>query len=72
MTISWSIIAAGVLVAAAVLITNHWQITLLNPSIPTVVRLDRWSGVIDVCVLDPASMRNPNSFVGADVNCKAK
>ena len=39
---------------------------------PTVYRLNRWTGFIDMCEVDTSTMRNPNSFVGAELTCKGK
>ena len=39
---------------------------------PLVFRLDRWTGAIKVCSPDPDTMRNPNSFVGAEFACEIK
>jgi hypothetical protein len=67
----WAIIIAGVIIGASILITNHWQIMQGQNSF-SVYRLNRWTGTIDVCVLDPTTMKNPNSFTGAEIICKAK
>jgi hypothetical protein len=45
-----AIIIAGALIAAAIALTNHWDI-LGNPdgSPLTLVRLDRWTGKVVLC-----------------------
>ena len=68
---STAIIIGGGLVALAILFTNHWQIMQGSQGF-SVYRLNRWTGTIDVCMPDPATMKNPNSFIGAEFICKAK
>jgi hypothetical protein len=71
MSTPWAIIAGAAMIAIAVAVTNHWQvIPVPNQGItPTVIRLNRWTGLIDMCVVDPNTMRNPNSFAGAELPC---
>jgi hypothetical protein len=74
MGIPIAIVAGAALIAGAVLITNHWQVLPLHYQgiSPMAPRLNRWTGRIDMCVLDPDTMRDPNSFVGAELVCTAK
>ena len=45
-----AIIIAGALIAASIALTNHWTITVLDPSPPsTVLRLNRWTGSVVLC-----------------------
>jgi len=39
-----AIIIAGALIAAAIMVTNHWQIVS-----PATVKLDRWTGDAYLC-----------------------
>ena len=58
-----AICVAGVLIAVAILTTGHWQ--LLGPrqsSGESVIRLNRWTGAIDICSIDPKS----EAAAGAD------
>ena len=73
-----AVIVGALMIALAILMTNHWEvmprpqaITLQSPP-PTVYRLNRWTGFIDMCEVDTSTMRNPNSFVGAELTCKGK
>ena len=51
------IILSGILIAGAILLTNHWQIALgpvKNMPNPQVYRLDRWTGDVVTCsVINP-------------------
>jgi hypothetical protein len=42
-----SIVIAGILIAFAILITGHWQISVAGPG--RTHRLDRWTGAIADC-----------------------
>jgi hypothetical protein len=55
-----SIIIAGALIAAAILMTNHWEIV---PTGFTALRLNRWSGSVVACRTD----RVP--FAGVQLEC---
>ena len=73
-----AVIVGALMIALAILMTNHWEvmprpqaITLRSPP-PTVYRLNRWTGFIDMCEVDTSTMSNPNSFVGAELTCKGK
>jgi len=47
-----AIIIAGIFVAAAILVTNHWQ---LSGAQSDAVRLDRWTGDTVACQLIPTA-----------------
>ena len=47
-----AIIIAGIFVAAAILVTNYWQ---LSGTQSDAVRLDRWTGDTVACQLIPRS-----------------
>ena len=77
MSTSVAVIVGALMIALAILVTNHWEVTPRTPqaitlqsTAPAVYRLNRWTGVIDMCEVDPSTMRNPNSFVGAELTCK--
>ena len=42
-----AIVVAGILIAAAILIAGHWQISIAGPG--SAYRLDRWTGAIADC-----------------------
>ena len=74
----FAVIVGALMIALAILMTNHWEVMprpqaiTLQSTPPTVYRLNRWTGFIDMCEVDPSTMRNPNSFVGAELTCKGK
>ena len=47
-----AIIVASIFIAAAILVTNHWQ---LSGTQTDAVRLDRWTGGTVACQLIPQS-----------------
>jgi len=69
-----AIIVGAAIIAAAVLVTNHWQVMPggYQGVAPMVFRFNRWTGLVDMCVVDPDTMHNPNSFAGAQLTCIAK
>jgi hypothetical protein len=69
-----AVIIGAALIVASVVVTEHWQIISggYQGISPLVFRLDRWTGTIKVCSPDPDTMRNPNSFVGAEFACEIK
>ena len=69
-----AIIIGATLIAASITVTNHWQIISggYQDISPLVFRLNRWTGGIEVCSPDPYTMRNPNSFIGAEFACEIK
>ncbi len=62
-----SIIISACVIAAAILVTNHWQIEY---SSAVVARLNRWTGSIELCALDPSSVgKAATSLSGAQMLC---
>ncbi len=60
MTPAKAIIIAGVLVAAAIMLGNHYQLSLMSNG--AVMRLDPWSGAVSLCApRDPS--RDENGYV---------
>jgi hypothetical protein len=47
-----SIVVAGALIAAAILIVNHWTINTQADNLVAAARLNRWTGEIELCPLD--------------------
>jgi hypothetical protein len=47
-----AIIIGAVLIAGVILLTNHYEITPAPDRSETVMRLNRWTGEIDVCAKD--------------------
>ena len=64
-----AILTGGMLIAAAILVTNHWQIEP-DQRTATVFRLNRWTGAVDMCALDAKSFASPNSLAGAKLACE--
>jgi hypothetical protein len=64
-----AILAAGSLVATAILITNHWEIVLQPGDLAHIVRLNRWTGAADICWPDPATIKAERSLAGAKYRC---
>jgi hypothetical protein len=69
-----AILTGAAAIAVAILVINHWQVmpSGYQGTVPFVYRLNRWTGVVDVCTVDPNTMRNPNSFEGAQFSCVVK
>ena len=56
-----TIVGAG-LIALAILVTNHWEIIPGGPnSIAATIRLNRWTGAIDVCSISAKSTTGSNA-----------
>lgn len=74
MTAPASIIVAGVLVAAAIGLIGRYEITPIqyDGTIPTTWRLDRWTGSVQWCSLDPETLKGASSFAGATMSCTKK
>ena len=67
-----SIILAGALIAASILLTNHWELTNSPMGIEGVGRLNRWTGTIEVCAIDVATARTKvrgNDVRGVQLTC---
>jgi hypothetical protein len=61
-------VVGAVLIAAAILVVNHWQLVFDGP---TALRLNRWTGDVEVCALDPKSVRpESGSLAGAKFECR--
>ena len=63
MTAPWSVFMAGALIAATILITNHWQIGVAPGQ---VYRLDRWTGRVVSCNSSDMSM----FLAGTNIPCE--
>jgi hypothetical protein len=63
-----SLIVAGALIAAAILIANRWEIAISPRGVATVVRLDRWTGRVNICDLDTATIKG-STLSGATLTC---
>jgi hypothetical protein len=68
----WATVFAAVLIAAAIFISNRYTIIdgHYQGMAPVLYRMDSWTGTMEVCVIDPDTMRNPNSVIGARFSCR--
>jgi hypothetical protein len=64
-----AIVAAGLIVAVAILIVERWQLFVPQPTAPGIVRLDRWTGAIDMCAMDAKTIKGDN-IAGAKITCE--
>jgi hypothetical protein len=58
-------------IAAAILVTNHWQVVPTQESL-VALRLNRWTGLVEVCMYDLGTQRDPKSLAGVELACRAK
>ena len=65
-----SIIIGAVLIAAAMLVANHWQLQAVDAS--TALRLNRWTGDVEICFLDNKSVPESGSLAGAKLECRGQ
>jgi hypothetical protein len=71
MGIPIAIVAGAAMIAAAILVTNHWQIVRTQESL-VALRLNRWTGLVEVCMFDLDTQRDPKSLAGVELVCRAK
>jgi hypothetical protein len=65
------VVGAG-LIALAILVTNHWTVIPGGPnSIAATIRLNRWTGSIDVCSLNAKSATGSNPS-GLQLTCEVQ
>jgi hypothetical protein len=65
------VVGAG-LIALAIMVTNHWTINTPADGVVSAARLNRWTGQIDLCWIDPKSLAGANSLAGGKVECERK
>jgi hypothetical protein len=64
-------VGAG-LIAMAIMVTNHWAIIPGGQnSLAATIRLNRWTGPIDVCSLDARSVAGSNAS-GLRLTCEVQ
>ena len=63
-----SIIVGAVLIAAAILVVNHWQLQVIDTA--SALRLNRWTGDVEICFLDNKSVPESGSLAGAKLECR--
>jgi hypothetical protein len=68
-----AIVISSALIAAAIVLTNHWEIQVVSDKEAiTVLRLNKWTGIIEHCEADLASFRigmQKKSLAGARFTC---
>jgi hypothetical protein len=56
------IIIGAALIALAIMVTNHWQLLPNGTNgLAATIRLNRWTGAIDVCALNKNSPTGSNA-----------
>jgi hypothetical protein len=65
---SISIIVGAIVIAAAILVTNHWEIVSTSGGLLVVDRLNRWTGSIEICAVDPNTIHG-SEVAGARLSC---
>jgi hypothetical protein len=66
-----AIVVGAAMIATAILVTNHWQVVYTQESLMA-LRLNRWTGLVEVCMYDPDTQRDPKSLAGVELICKSK
>jgi hypothetical protein len=67
-----SVVVGAGLIAMAIMVTNHWAIIPGGQnSIAATIRLNRWTGSIDVCSLDAKSVSGSNAS-GLQLTCEVQ
>jgi hypothetical protein len=65
-------ILGGAMIAAAILVTHHFQISVTeHGGVGQALRLNRWTGTMEICVLDPATF-NGKDLQGSELKCGPK
>jgi hypothetical protein len=67
-----AIVVAGGLIALAIMVTNHWTINTPADGVVAAARLNRWTGAIELCSVDPKSLAGASSLAGGKVECERK
>lgn len=61
-----AIIAGSAIVGSSIALTNHWELSPGQIIGGGAFRLNRWTGIVHLCLVDPASMRAPGTRVTCD------
>jgi hypothetical protein len=64
-----AIVIGAAIIAAAILVTNHWQIMRTQEAL-VVVRLNRWTGRIEMCMADLGATPSPKTLAGIQLPCR--
>jgi hypothetical protein len=58
----------ALLIAAAIMITNHWTINTTADGLLVAARLNRWTGQIEICAINPKTITGTD-VAGAKLDC---
>jgi hypothetical protein len=63
------VVGAG-LIALSILVTHHWELIPSGTNgLAATIRLNRWTGSIDVCGIDAKSDRRSGTAAGVELRC---
>jgi hypothetical protein len=65
---SIAIVVGAGLIAAAILVTNHWTINTTSDGLTAAARLNRWTGAIELCAVDVSTLSG-SDVRGAKLEC---
>jgi len=57
------------LIAAAIMVTNHWTINTPAEGVVAAASLNRWTGEIELCSVDPKSLAGGSTVAGSKMVC---
>jgi hypothetical protein len=63
-----AIVLGASLIAAAILIVNHWTINTTADGLTAAARLNRWTGDIELCAVNPKTLSG-GDVAGARLEC---
>jgi hypothetical protein len=72
MNISWAVLIGSALIAASVVVTNHWEVVAMNGDPVMVGRLNRWTGSLELCVSDLSTVKGANVLRGVRMVCPSQ
>jgi hypothetical protein len=67
-----AIVIGAALIALAIIVTNHWTINTPADGVVAAARLNRWTGEIELCSLDPKTLAGASSLAGGKLECARK
>jgi len=58
------------MIAGAILIAGHWEVVRTSGELQGMVRLNRWTGSLEVCAVDMSTAKpGATTLVGAQLVC---
>jgi hypothetical protein len=64
-----AIVIGAALIAASILVTNHWSINTMSTALTAAARLNRWTGEIELCSVDVKTISG-SDVAGAKLECR--